>query len=314
MPSLQSPAEPVLHPDPENVAHVAQVARYQVQAAIGVIAPANRQLLDPVSQAARDGQDLDVEHIAVDLLPPEQLLGHGVLKELETALRVLDAGKSHHGLHEPMEPFRAHAAVERLLLFDDRTPAACPDGEVGAGGKRGTKFVELVDGYFVVGVGVTDDRALGKRDGVAYSQAFATSLFAADRLERRIGFRHAADDFARAVVPVRGHDDLVAYGAGVEVTNGLTHRGRDHARFVVSRKNQADIGRHSGETCIVACSRRAQCDIRVWPPRNISCLPTVRAPRSIYAEKDLVDLRAGGYQRLICPDRAPCRAMEDLGE
>jgi hypothetical protein len=53
--SLGSPAEPVLQPDLENVADVPQVATYQVEPAVGVVAPVDRQLLDAVT----DGFSLD---------------------------------------------------------------------------------------------------------------------------------------------------------------------------------------------------------------------------------------------------------------
>src|ERR1035438_2420582 len=95
--SLESPAEPVFQPDPENVAHVAQVAAHQIEPAVGVVAPADGQLLDAVPQPLRDGQNLHVEHVAIDLLPPEQLLGHRVLEELEPALCVLGLSPARSG-------------------------------------------------------------------------------------------------------------------------------------------------------------------------------------------------------------------------
>src|SRR6185369_12102597 len=101
--SLQAPAEPVLQPDPENVAHVAQVAAHQIEAAVGVIAPADGQLLDAVAEAPRDRENFHVEHVAVDLLAAEQLFRHRVLEELEAALRVLYAAQPDYGLHEEME-------------------------------------------------------------------------------------------------------------------------------------------------------------------------------------------------------------------
>src|ERR1017187_640698 len=102
MSSLQSPAEPVLQPDPENIAHVAQVAAHQIEPAVGVVAPTDGQLLDPVPQPLRNGQNLHVEHVAIDLLPAEQLLGDRVLEELEPALRV-DRSEEHTSeLQSPM--------------------------------------------------------------------------------------------------------------------------------------------------------------------------------------------------------------------
>src|SRR6266536_528610 len=105
--SLQSPAEPVLEPDPENVAYIAQVAAHQVEAAIGVVAPADRHLLNAIAEAARDRQNLDVEHVGVDLLTPENFLRRIALKELKSTLRVVDAGQADEGLHEPEKTERA---------------------------------------------------------------------------------------------------------------------------------------------------------------------------------------------------------------
>src|ERR1039457_4507591 len=99
--SLQSPAEPVLQPDPENVAHVMQVTAHQVAPAVGIVGPAARQLLNPVADAPRNRHNLHVEHVAVDLLPPEQLPGYRVLEELEPALCVLDAREADHRVHKP---------------------------------------------------------------------------------------------------------------------------------------------------------------------------------------------------------------------
>src|ERR1043166_1577220 len=99
MPSLESPAEPVLEPDPENIAHVAQVARDQLQAAVRIVAPRNRHLLDAVSEAPRDRQNLHVEHVAIDLLAPEELLRGVAREKFEPALRVLNSPHPHHGVN-----------------------------------------------------------------------------------------------------------------------------------------------------------------------------------------------------------------------
>src|SRR5689334_16755482 len=126
--SLKTPAEPVFHADPENVAHIAQIAGDQIETAIGIVAPTHGHLLDPVAQAARNRQDLDVEHVRVDLLPAEEFLGHVVPEKLESALRVVDARQSDDGLHEPEEPARSHAPVERLRALDgDAFPAPRAD-------------------------------------------------------------------------------------------------------------------------------------------------------------------------------------------
>src|SRR5260370_8556426 len=104
MPASQPPPKPVFQTDPENVAHVAQVAAHQVEAAVGVVTPADGHLPNAIAQTARDRQNFHVEHISVDLLPAKQLLGRGALEKLKPALRVVYSTKSAHGLREPNKP------------------------------------------------------------------------------------------------------------------------------------------------------------------------------------------------------------------
>src|ERR1035441_5580657 len=246
MRSLESPAEPVLAPDPENLVPVAQRA-YHVEPAVGVVAPTDGQLLDPVPQAPRDGQNFHVEHVAVDLLPAEQLLGHGVLEELEAALRVLDARESDHRVHEPAESHRPDAPVERLRAFDDGGAAPRPDRHIGARRQHGTELIEIVDGYLVVGVGIADDGAGGDGHRLADAEPLAAPRLGAGGEERRIGDRHLADDFPRAVGAIRRHDNLVTQAAAFEVAHGFGDRYRNDARLIVCRQNQADLWSHFKE-------------------------------------------------------------------
>src|SRR5262245_43305391 len=104
----------MLHADFEYVAHVLEVARDQVQAAIGIVAPSYRNLFDAIAEAPGDRQDLDVEHIGIDLLTPEELFGGVLLEELKAALCIVDAGEADYRLHEIEEAFRTEPAIERL--------------------------------------------------------------------------------------------------------------------------------------------------------------------------------------------------------
>src|ERR1019366_5538508 len=246
MPSLKSPTEPVLPPDPENLDHVAQRA-YQVEPAVGVVAPADGQLLDPVPQAPRNGQDLHVEHVAVDFLPAEQLLGHRVLEELEAALRVLNPRETNHRVHEPAESHRPDAPVERLRAFDDGGAAPRPDRHVGARRQHGTKLIEIVDGYLVVGVGIADDGAGGDGHRLADAEPLAAPRLGARSEERRISDRHLADDFPRAVGAIRRHNNLVTQAAAFEVADGFGDGIRNDAGLIVRRQNQADLWSHFKE-------------------------------------------------------------------
>src|ERR1019366_9446547 len=215
--SLQSPAEPVLQPDPENVAHVMQVAAHQVEPAVGIVAPADGQLLNPVAEAPRNRQNLHVEHVAVDLLPPEQLLGHRVLEELEPALRVLDAREADYRMHKPAESHAPDAAVKRLRPFDEGAAAPRPDRHIDTRGQQWTKLVEIVDGYLVVRVGIADDLAGSDGHRLADAEPLAAPRGSAGGLQRRIGLRRFADDFPRAVGAIRGYDNLVAPAAALEI-------------------------------------------------------------------------------------------------
>jgi len=50
-----------------------------------------------------DKQDLDIEHVSVDLLALKQLFGDHPLKELEPALSVDDVVQAHARMHEEAE-------------------------------------------------------------------------------------------------------------------------------------------------------------------------------------------------------------------
>src|ERR1017187_76344 len=256
MPSLESPAEPVFQPDPENVAHVAQVATHQIEPAVGVVAPADGQLLDAVPQPPRDGQNLHVEHVAVDLLPPEQLLGHRVLEELEPALRVLDAREADYRMHKPAESHAPDAAVKRLRPFDDGAAAPRPDRHIDTRGQQWTKLVEIVDGYLVVRVGIADDLAGSDGDRLADAESLAAPRIGAGGEQRRIGFRQFAHDFPRAVGAIRRHDNLVAQAAALEVAHSFADGYLNDAGLVVRRQNQADLGSHFREASLRSEERR----------------------------------------------------------
>src|SRR5450759_2827411 len=245
--SLQSPAEPVLQPDPENVAHVAQVAAHQIQPAVGVVAPTDRQLLDPVAQPPRNRQNLHVEHVAVDLLAAEQLLGHRVLEELEPALRVLYAREADHRLHEPVESHRPDAPVERLRPFNDGSALPRPDRHIHARGQHRTKLVEILDRHLVVRVGIADDGTGSDGHRLADTEPLAAPRITARGVQQRIRPRHLAHDFARAIGAVGRHDNLVAQAAAFEVANGFADGYRNDAGLIVRRQNQTDLWSHFKE-------------------------------------------------------------------
>ena len=140
-----------------------------------------------------------------------------MLEELEAALRVLYAGQPDYGLHEEVEADGADAPVERLRAFDRGSAAPRADDHFDAVGQHRTELVEFFDRDFIVGVGIADDLAGCDGDRFADAEAFAAPRVGAGGLERRIGRRHSAHDFARAVGAVGGHDDLVAQAAAFEI-------------------------------------------------------------------------------------------------
>src|SRR5260370_370526 len=85
---------PVLQTYSQNVSHIPQISAYQLQAAIAVVAPTDRHLVDGHSKVLRKNQNLHVEHITVDFLMGKDFLGGIVLKELEAALGVGDGSQS----------------------------------------------------------------------------------------------------------------------------------------------------------------------------------------------------------------------------
>src|SRR5262249_54015241 len=67
--------------DAQPVDGVAHVAADQPQPAVAIVAPAHADLLHLVAQPVRQVQDLHVEHVAVDLLPREQVAGRVAVEE-----------------------------------------------------------------------------------------------------------------------------------------------------------------------------------------------------------------------------------------
>src|ERR1700722_4279674 len=134
-------------PYAENIDHVTRVSAEQRQAAVAIVPPADRYLLDAITQAPRYRQNLHVEHLSVDTLPAENLAGRLAREKLEAALRVGDALQAHHGVHEHPETLAPDLPEERLPLLDLRLPhGPRPDHHVIAPAEAGPHFIELFDG------------------------------------------------------------------------------------------------------------------------------------------------------------------------
>src|ERR1035437_4583005 len=285
--SPKSSAEPALQPDPEYFVHIAQRA-YQAEPAVGVVAPVDRQLLDAIPQPPRDGQNLYVEHVAVDLLPPEQLLGHRALKELEPALRVLYPRKADHRLHKPVESHRSDAPVERLRAFNSGSALPRPHRHIHARGPHRTKLVEILDRHLVVRVRIADDGTGSDGHRLADAEPLPAPRIGARGEQRRIGCRHLAHDFPRAVGAIRCHDNLVAQAAAIEVADSFADGERNDAGLIVRRQNQADVGSHFKEGSLyrpalrkplpAIRNRNGSSGDRVIPMRGVAAISISPAP------------------------------------
>src|ERR1700733_8269733 len=90
-------------PDPEDIGDIAKITSNQLQTAIGVIVPTDRDLLDPITEPLGNREYLNVEHVPIYTLTPEQIASHVALKKLESALCVRYARQSHYQVHEDAE-------------------------------------------------------------------------------------------------------------------------------------------------------------------------------------------------------------------
>ena len=100
----------------ENISDITDIARYQVEPAIAVIFPPNRHLSDLDSKSFCKDQNFHVEHVTINLLIIENLLGCAVRKKLKTALRVGYIGKPNNCGQENAETLRSQLPVSRLSL------------------------------------------------------------------------------------------------------------------------------------------------------------------------------------------------------
>jgi hypothetical protein len=222
--------------DAEDVAHVADVAGDEVEAGVGVVAPADGDLFKAGAHAEGEGDDFHIVHIAVNLGVGEDGFGEAVAEELEAALGIADAGESDEELHHIIEAAAAEAAVEGLGLFDFRFAAgAGADDEIGVGAEEREELVELFDGHLVVGVGEADDVTGGLFDAEADAAAFAGALGGAEHDNSGNFGGEFAGFFAGAVVTVGRDDDLRGQATGGEVGMGFPDSVNDRFRLVIRR-------------------------------------------------------------------------------
>src|SRR5690349_13551525 len=95
----------------QNIQHIAPVSRHKIQTAIAVVVPAHANLLYAIAALFGEVQNLDVEHIAIDLLAAKQIARHFTTKELEAALRIAQAPQPDNQVHGDDEGPRAEPAI-----------------------------------------------------------------------------------------------------------------------------------------------------------------------------------------------------------
>lgn len=220
--------------DAEDVPHVADVAGDEVEAGVGVVAPADGDLFEAGAHAEGEGDDFHIVHVAVDLGVGEDGLGEAVAEELEAALGIADAGESDEELHHVIEAAAAEAAVEGLGLFDFRFAAgAGADNEVGVGAKEREELIELFDGHLIIGVGEADDVAGGLGDAETDTASLPGALFGTEDDNSGNFGGEFPGFFACAVVAVGGDDNLGGQAAGGEVSMGFPDCVHDRFRLVI---------------------------------------------------------------------------------
>src|SRR6185437_7502145 len=106
--------------NPKDVLYVLKVSADQLQPAISVVVPPDRNFLHRVAELQSHRQDLHVEHIAVYLLTAKDLNGRILLEELKAALRIANSRQSDDGVHKHREAFGPETAMPRLAAFDLR--------------------------------------------------------------------------------------------------------------------------------------------------------------------------------------------------
>src|SRR5437773_547629 len=195
--------------DAQDIHGVAQVAANQLQAAVTVVPPADRHLRDHVAGLAREIQDFDVEHIAVDALPAEDVESGLAAEELEAALCVDDVVQSDDGVKREPERLRPQPPVPELGPLDMRvlqSPRA--DHDIGALRECVFELVELRDRRLVIRVDETD--TIAARDGARFADAapLAAPFPMADHPQSRITGRQVAYELPRAVVSIRRDNHL----------------------------------------------------------------------------------------------------------
>jgi hypothetical protein len=107
-------------PNSKYVDRITEISAKHLQAAVRIIVPTDRDLLDPVTEPLGKCEDLYVEHVPVDTLPPKQVVSDVAPKELEPALCVHNIRQPHHGMHKDPKSSRPNTTIKGLWSLDLR--------------------------------------------------------------------------------------------------------------------------------------------------------------------------------------------------
>src|SRR5687768_5823872 len=173
--------------DAKQVPQVSQVPPHELEPAVPVVPPADRDLRDAIPGADREIEDLDVEHVSVDTLPREDVVGSGAPEELETALGVGDPVQADDCVHARREDLRSGAAIPLLRTFHARlAETARPDDDVRPRCEARFELVEFGDGSLVVRVHETDHVPPNEADSFANASSLAMPSGTAGHFQPRL--------------------------------------------------------------------------------------------------------------------------------
>src|SRR4051812_15837074 len=85
--------------DAHQIRKVPKIAAHEFEPAVSVVPPSYWYLRNAVSRLQRQGEDFDIEHVAVDALPTENVHGGPAAEELEPALRIDDVREPDNPVH-----------------------------------------------------------------------------------------------------------------------------------------------------------------------------------------------------------------------
>src|SRR5215471_7630041 len=145
-------------------------------------------------------------------------------------------------MHKIAKSARTNTAIPGLLPIDSRVRQTTgPDDQIVPITKKDFQFFEFADGNLIIRVREADNLAVCDHYAFTDTLAFASARGFADHVDRSVALTDLPCKLARSVLPIRGNDDLVGFGAGTKVVYGLGERLLDRPGFIVGRQDEADL-------------------------------------------------------------------------